>query len=66
MKNDKYLFLHFVRGGLILYRGTICGLTEKTPFLYRYFTVLGQKISCEGGGRKGKMSEGEGGGKRRS
>ena len=32
--------------GLILYRGTICGLTEKTPFLYRYFKVLGQKISC--------------------
>ena len=30
--------------GLILYRGTICGLTEKTPFLYRYFKVLGQKI----------------------
>ena len=33
--------------GLILYRGTICGLTEKTPFLYRYFEVLGQKISCQ-------------------
>ena len=32
--------------GLILYRGTICGLTEITPFLYRYFKVLGQKISC--------------------
>ena len=23
------------------------GLTEKTPFLYRYFEVLGQKISCQ-------------------
>ena len=30
--------------GQISYRGTICGLTEKKPFLYRYFEVLGQKI----------------------
>ena len=35
--------------GLILYRGTICGYTENTPFLYRYFKVLGQKISCQNG-----------------
>ena len=26
---------------------TNCCLTEKTPFLYRYFKVLGQKISCK-------------------
>ena len=25
------------------------GLTEKTPFQYRYFEVLGQKISQDGG-----------------
>ena len=34
--------------GLNTNRGTICSLTEKTPFLYRYFEVLGQKISCQG------------------
>ena len=34
-----------MKKGLILYRGNICRLNEKIPFLYRYFKVLGQKIS---------------------
>ena len=42
LESSDLQFTWIVRG-YILYRGTIFGLTEKTPFLYRYFKVLGRK-----------------------
>ena len=47
LKLNAWLTVAVCRTGLILYRGTICSLTEKTSFLYRYFKELGQKISSK-------------------
>ena len=41
------VFDFFKNFGLNIIKGYICGLTEKTPFLHRYFEVLGQTISCQ-------------------